>query len=178
MSIGWLISSGKHMSISHCNRVFTTGLFFFQVSLLFRYIVIYIKLFFLFHGKIKVSSLESADRSHEEQQFLETHYRTILVDSYQQIKHKFHAFFIFCISILLTRMFLYIYLRVDDLGSISNINVWKTISPDQHYYFYLEEAISNIGILWYFFYLAQRTPEDEQQNLKTSLIPQIQSQSS
>lgn len=138
----------------------TVLLFLIQVYLLIRYIAIYIKLYLLFNGKVKIDTLSSvADRPYEEQLNVEQQYRNELLQSYRQIRKKFHCFFIFCISMLLIRIFLYVLLRVDSLGSLSSINVWKDISPAQHYYFYIEETISNIGILWYFFYLAKDVPD-------------------
>ena len=54
---------------------------------------------------------------------------------------------------MMTRIVLYLLMRIKGVHSLNELNVWQSITPEDHLYFYIEETLLNFGVLWYFFYM-------------------------
>jgi hypothetical protein len=86
-----------------------------------------------------------------------------LVENYNHFKYTFHSFFCVFIAIIGVRMYLFFDLKYADMDSQGSDNacVWrgKAITKADQYYFYVEELVINLGIIWYSYIMNKKVDE-------------------
>ncbi|CDW72540.1 UNKNOWN [Stylonychia lemnae] len=136
--------------------VFSSILFLLQILLLILEVVFYVLLtryFLKKTNKARQSLLwrETAENRVDICSYPKA-FDQAISDTYQKNKVTFHLFFAIYILSLALRMGFYIDLRVESSSVQNDVYIWEAISPDDHYFFYIDEIIQNIILTSYFCY--------------------------